>query len=240
MRRRCAAPSLTCHDRDMSIEQYVAVIFTSRRTPDDAGYDAMAEQMRRLAAQQRGYVGFESVHDASGAGISVSYWADHEAARTWKTNAEHLVAQATGRTRWYDSYTVRVATVEREYSFDRAIFHMALPDDWRAAEASGTYSMSTRGVTVADEGFMHCSFAHQMRGVAERYYGDVDEIVVLHLDRASVSGDLRVEPPADGIDELFPHVYREILTDEVVTTATWRRGEDGWGDPPVQPVPDGT
>jgi uncharacterized protein (DUF952 family)/heme-degrading monooxygenase HmoA len=218
----------------MSNEPYVAVIFTSRRTPyDDAGYDEMAERMRRVAAQQPGYVGFESVHDASGAGISVSYWADDEAARTWKANAEHLVAQAAGRTRWYDSYRVRVATVEREYAFERAIFHMALPGDWRAAEASGTYAMSTRGMTVADEGFMHCSFAHQMRDVAERYYGDVDEVVILHLDRDRIGRDLRVEPPAEGIDELFPHVYRAIDTDEVVTTTEWRRGDDGWGDPPV-------
>lgn len=218
----------------MSFEPYVAVIFTSQRTPDDdAGYDTMAERMHQLAAEQPGYVDFESVHDATGAGISVSYWSSHGAARAWKANAEHLVAQDTGRERWYDSYTVRIATVERDYSFERAIFHMALPGDWLAAQATGTYSMSTRGATVAGEGFMHCSFAHQMPGVAERFYADVDEIVVLHIDRAAISSDLRIEPPADGVDELFPHIYREVAVDEVVATTTWRRGADGWGDPPV-------
>ena len=33
---------------------YVAVIFTSRRTPGDQGYVAMAAEMERLAAEQPG------------------------------------------------------------------------------------------------------------------------------------------------------------------------------------------
>lgn len=219
----------------MSRDSPVAVIFSSRRTADDeAGYVAMAERMEHLARAQAGYVGIESVRSADGAGITVSYWTDHDAARAWKAVAEHLVAQNLGRTRWYDSYTVRVAVVKRQYSFVRPIFHMALPDDWRDALDTGVYTMSTRGVTVADEGFMHCSFAHQMRDVAERFYADVDEIVVVHLDRTAIEADLRVEPPADGVDDLFPHVYRTIGVDEVTTTTNWRRGPDGWGDPPVQ------
>ena len=37
------------------------------------------------------------------------------AAAAWKQVAEHLVAQERGRETWYDDYTVRIATVEREY-----------------------------------------------------------------------------------------------------------------------------
>lgn len=225
----------------MSSESYVAVIFTNRRTgDDDEGYLAMADRMDVLAQEQPGYVGIESVRQPDGDGITVSYWADLAAARAWKANTEHLVAQHLGRTRWYDRYTVRIASVEREYSFLRPIFHMALPDDWSCAQTSGVYELSTRGLTVADEGFMHCSFAPQMRGVAERFYADVDEIVILHLDRGAVDDHLRIEPPADGIDELFPHIYRVITVDEVVATTAWRRGTNCWGDPPVQVMSDTT
>ena len=38
--------------------------------------------------------------------------------RAWKQVAEHLVAQARGRSTWYADYTVRVATVERDYRAD--------------------------------------------------------------------------------------------------------------------------
>ena len=36
---------------------YYVVIFSSRRTPGDNGYGAMADRMGRLAAQQPGYLG---------------------------------------------------------------------------------------------------------------------------------------------------------------------------------------
>ncbi len=216
------------------MDSYLAVIFTSLRTGDDEdGYLAAAARMDELAAAQPGYLGIESVRDGNGFGITVSYWSDAEAATAWKRQAEHLGAQELGRSRWYDRYTVRIARVEREYAFTRPIFHLAMPGDWADAQAAGTYAMSTRGVTVEQEGFTHCSFAHQMRGVAERFYADVDELVILHLDRSRLAADLRFEPPADGVDELFPHVYGPIPTNAVTATTVWRRGADGWGAPPV-------
>lgn len=92
---------------------YVAVIFTSVRTDGDNGYAAMAEAMETLARRQPGFLGVESARDALG--ITVSYWADQDAARAWKQVTEHLVAQRRGREAWYRDYRVRVATVEREY-----------------------------------------------------------------------------------------------------------------------------
>jgi heme-degrading monooxygenase HmoA len=97
---------------------YTAVIFTSTRTEGDRGYGRMSERMDALASQQPGYLGHESVHDG-GSGITVSYWVDHSAAAAWKQVAEHLVAQDRGRTTWYDGYTVRIATVDRDYSMRR-------------------------------------------------------------------------------------------------------------------------
>ena len=218
----------------VAADRYTAVIFTSQRTEeDDAGYLAMTTRMDALAAEQPGFLGIESVRADDGSGITVSYWVDDAAARAWKQHADHVLAQELGRSRWYDRYRLRIATVEREYAFARPIFHMALPDDWSAARRSGTYTMSTRGVTVARAGFVHCAFAGQLRGVASRFYADIDELVVLHLDREQLEPALRLEPPADGIDELFPHVYRPIPVDAVVATTRWHRDGTTWGDPPV-------
>lgn len=93
---------------------YTAVIFTSVRTDEDeVGYAETAEAMEHLAAQQPGYLGIESARD--GLGITVSYWTTAEHARAWKMVAEHRLAQQRGRDKWYRSYRVRVATVERDY-----------------------------------------------------------------------------------------------------------------------------
>ena len=96
---------------------YTAVIFTSRRNADDEGaaYGSMAVEMDRLARLQPGYLGIEGARSRDLLGITVSYWADAEAARAWKQVAEHLGAQQLGRERWYSDYRVRIATVEREY-----------------------------------------------------------------------------------------------------------------------------
>jgi heme-degrading monooxygenase HmoA len=98
---------------------YVAVIFTSIRTPGDDGYEAMSHEMVALGQRQPGFLGLESSRDAEGFGVTVSYWATLEDARAWKAVAEHQGAQRLGRERWYRAYKTRIATVEREYGFAR-------------------------------------------------------------------------------------------------------------------------
>lgn len=95
---------------------YYAVIFTSTRTSVDDGYAEMATQMVELAQQQEGFLGVESARNDIG--ITVSYWRDLESIKNWKNNLDHLDAQLKGRTKWYEKYTVRIALVEREYSFE--------------------------------------------------------------------------------------------------------------------------
>jgi heme-degrading monooxygenase HmoA len=95
---------------------YYAVIFSSRRTADIEGYEEMAERMLELASSQPGFLGIESARGADGFGITVSYWTSPEAIASWKAHGEHRVAQATGRSKWYEHYENRVARVERANS----------------------------------------------------------------------------------------------------------------------------
>ncbi len=94
---------------------YYAVIFTSLRTDGDRGYEHTAQRMVELAAQQPGFLGVETVRTPDGLGITVSYWESEEAIANWKAQAEHQVAQQTGKKVWYSDYFIRVAKVEREY-----------------------------------------------------------------------------------------------------------------------------
>ena len=60
---------------DTPAPPYYAVVFSSLRNQEDAeGYAEAAERMMTLATQQPGYLGAESVRDADGVGITVSYW----------------------------------------------------------------------------------------------------------------------------------------------------------------------
>lgn len=92
-----------------------AVIFTSTRTDEDEeGYTETAARMLERAAQQPGYLGVDLAP-----GITISYWDSEEAIAAWKADEEHAAARRAGRERWYASYRLRVARIEREYGFKR-------------------------------------------------------------------------------------------------------------------------
>lgn len=96
---------------------YYAVIFSSQRTGvDDEGYGKMAARMDELAKTMPGYLGVESIRSAEGQTITVSYWQSEDAIRNWRTNAEHRIAQDTGKSTWYQHYELRIAKVERAYN----------------------------------------------------------------------------------------------------------------------------
>jgi heme-degrading monooxygenase HmoA len=97
-----------------------AVIFVSQRNgDDDAGYAAAAAAMEQLASKQPGYLGFVATRGADRVGIAVSYWRDDAAARAWRDQPDHARIREQGRLRWYDSYSLTVAAVERSYNWVR-------------------------------------------------------------------------------------------------------------------------
>jgi uncharacterized protein (DUF952 family) len=96
------------------------------------------------------------------------------------------------------------------------IFHIATTADWEAAKASGRYTTSTYGVTLADEGFIHASRGDQWQGVLGRYYGEVTEpLVLLAIDPERLTAPVVDESPP-GTQETFPHIYGALNADAVV------------------------
>ena len=103
---------------DESRAGQVAVIFTAQRNGrDEAGYCAAAAAMETLAAAQPGYRGIVSARGSDGFGITVSYWTDDDAAKAWRDQPDHARTREAGRLRWYDTYTVVVAQVGRDYDW---------------------------------------------------------------------------------------------------------------------------
>jgi uncharacterized protein (DUF952 family)/heme-degrading monooxygenase HmoA len=219
-------------------DRYTAVVFTSRRRQDasaaDDGYDEMAERMEYLARQQPGFRDIVSVRDAGGVGITVATFDTERDAAAWKRHPEHLEAQRLGRERFYEWYDLQITEVTRAYGWQRVarIFHIALPDDWEGARRTGVYTASTRGRSLSEEGFIHCSFADQVEDTANRYYADLDELVLLTVDPALLGSELVVEDPYPGAPQRFPHVYAPIPVAAVVETRAWHRARgESWTVP---------
>jgi uncharacterized protein (DUF952 family) len=96
------------------------------------------------------------------------------------------------------------------------IFHVTRADDWRAAQARGAYRISTRDRSLEEEGFIHCSYAHQLAHVVSTYFRDVEGLLVLVIDPQRVNAEIRQE--SAGGDERFPHIYGPLNLDAVIET----------------------
>jgi len=103
------------------------------------------------------------------------------------------------------------------------LFHIIAPADWDAAVAAGVY----RPPSLPAEGFIHCSWAEQVTGTANRYYHGEPELMVVELDPSRIAAELRIED-SHGTGASFPHLYGPILVDAAVALHALRR--DGAGD----------
>ena len=97
------------------------------------------------------------------------------------------------------------------------ILHLAVRSDWEAAKLTGEYIWSTRGVTVAHEGYTHCSFESQWRAVRDRFYADLsdDQLVLLEIDESLLSSKVVVER-LGAAPEAFPHIYGCVENSAVI------------------------
>ena len=102
---------------------------------------------------------------------------------------------------------------------DEPVFHLAEADTWGEALRTGTYTQSTLGLTLEQQGFVHCSSADQVAGVLGRFYASYDrDLVLLTLDPSRLASPLvwEVGNPATG--EEFPHLYGPVTPDAVVAS----------------------
>ena len=97
------------------------VVFRNRKRADidQAAYDLESVRMEQLAREHPGYRAFKSYAAADGEVIALSAWDDEAAARGWGRVAEHAVAQANGRERYYASYTLFACPDPRIHRFER-------------------------------------------------------------------------------------------------------------------------
>jgi len=100
------------------------------------------------------------------------------------------------------------------------ILHIATVPDWAEAVAAGVYRVSTLGVTIEQEGFIHASTPEQVQPTASRFYTDVTDPLVVLVLRTEVleTGGVPIRFEDAGNGELFPHLYAALpvaLVDEV-------------------------
>jgi uncharacterized protein (DUF952 family) len=106
----------------------------------------------------------------------------------------------------------------------RLILHITTEREWAAARANGSYVAPS----LEAEGFIHCSLPTQVVTVANWFYRDVPDLVLLCIDPNRLTSPLRWEPSADHFAGDFPHVYGPIALEAVVDALPWSPGPEGF------------
>jgi uncharacterized protein (DUF952 family) len=100
-----------------------------------------------------------------------------------------------------------------------AIYHLVPRPAWE-----GRPGEDYRADSLATEGFIHCSYRHQVAWAANRFYADAADLIVLEIDPTKLASPLRVEPAAGG--EQFPHIHGPLNRAAVVAERPIGRGGD--------------
>jgi uncharacterized protein (DUF952 family) len=106
------------------------------------------------------------------------------------------------------------------------IYHLATTADWDRACRDGEYTTSTRDRTLAEEGFIHASTAEQVAPVANAFYRDVPDLLLLVIDTDRVASAIRYDP-VPGQASPYPHIYGPLNVDAVVEARPFGPGPDG-------------
>ena len=99
----------------------VIVLFENRLQAgiDEAEYEQAFQRMLELASKMPGFISIQGYSAADGAELAVVRFESEETLEAWRNQPEHLKTQARGREAFFDSYKITVATIIREYDFDR-------------------------------------------------------------------------------------------------------------------------
>ncbi|MDF5738112.1 MULTISPECIES: DUF952 domain-containing protein [unclassified Nostoc] len=106
------------------------------------------------------------------------------------------------------------------------ILHIAKRQEWEQAKDLGSY----RPDSLDSEGFIHCSKSTQIVKVANTFFDNQKELVLLFIDSDKIQPEIRYEEAEIG--ELFPHIYGELNIDAVYLVIDFEAGEDGFFELP--------
>jgi len=99
------------------------------------------------------------------------------------------------------------------------IHHVTAPQTWAQAVEDGTFTESTLGRSLEEEGFIHCCDPDQLDFVLGAFYGDVPhDLVLLTIDPDLLESPLLREVGNPETGEEFPHIHGPLNPSAVVAT----------------------
>lgn len=106
---------------------------------------------------------------------------------------------------------------------EQLIYKLVAMPEWLAAAEQGSYPGSADD---RRDGYIHLSTAEQVAGTLARYFGKIDELLLVAVDPNAIAANLRHEPSRGGA--LFPHLYAALPVSLGRIVATRARADGPW------------
>lgn len=109
------------------------------------------------------------------------------------------------------------------------IYHLMTRTDFELFKRSSRYAPAS----LENEGFIHFSFRSQVSGVANRFYAQYEELVLLEVEAKSLGDALVIEAAleherfAGRESELFPHLYSELHYNQLKAFHRYVKNDQG-------------
>ncbi|MEA3349499.1 MAG: DUF952 domain-containing protein [Chloroflexota bacterium] len=100
------------------------------------------------------------------------------------------------------------------------IVHICPRTDWQQAQKQGLY----QAASLETEGLIHCSRPDQAAAVANRFYANIPNLLLLWIDSQKVTAEIRWEMVDE--DE-FPHIYGPLNIDAVAAACDFTPDDTG-------------
>ena len=91
------------------------------------------------------------------------------------------------------------------------LLHIISKQEAEKAKASGIYKPDS----FNSEGFIHCSYPHQVCRVANHLFKGSTDLVLLEIDKTQLTCEVIDEDLYES-GELFPHIYGELPWEKVI------------------------
>ena len=112
--------------------------------------------------------------------------------------------------------------ISNEFSIKHDVYKILTPKEWETAKENG------KVLTEPDhnDGFIHLSTSSQLGLTLSLYYKDYKEVVLLQVDTDKVKDKLILEEPVPrgSRSGFFPHIYGELLTEQITKVWYLERG----------------
>ncbi|MBN2616766.1 MAG: DUF952 domain-containing protein [Spirochaetales bacterium] len=103
------------------------------------------------------------------------------------------------------------------------IYHLVNKSKWSKFKLAAFYTTNS----LEREGYIHCSFEHQILKVANMFHHGETDLLILCIDSKKIESILKVED-LFGLNENYPHIYGQLPINAIEKVLEFKVDSNGY------------